>query len=121
MQVDSANLSKGRKGENQACNYLKSHGFKIMERNFRVRTGEIDIIAQKDSVFHFFEVKTRSGRGFGSPFDAINFRKKNKIRQTAKWYFAKNKHIKAPCLFGVIGVDISQEPPFVECIIDAFT
>ncbi|MFH1873585.1 MAG: YraN family protein [Pseudomonadota bacterium] len=120
MQVDSLNLTKGKMGENAACAYLKQHGYKIIERNFRVRIGEIDIIAQKDDILHFFEVKTRFGSKFGGPFAALNFRKKAKIRKTAQWYLAQNKNLNTPCLFGAIGVDISQTPPSVECLVDAF-
>lgn len=73
-------------GENAACEYLILKGYSILERNFRKGYGEIDIIATKDDVLVFIEVKTRSSNKFGTPFDSILGKKLNKVISGAKYY-----------------------------------
>lgn len=73
-------------GEEAACEYLKKQGYRILERNFRKSYGEIDIIAQKEEVIVFIEVKTRTTSSFGSPFDAIAPQKLRQIIKGAKYY-----------------------------------
>ena len=120
MQEDLSNRDKGQQGEDLACHYLIKNGFNIVCRNFRTPRGEIDIVAQKKQMLHFFEVKTRLGTRFGDPFEALTTVKKRRLRQTAQWFLLKHKEHNKPCLFGVIGVDLSCQPAAVECIIDAF-
>lgn len=84
----------GIKGENHAVNFLKKHGYQIIERNFRSRAGEIDIIALESQTLVFIEVKARSTSEFGSPLDAITPWKLNSIIRTAEFY--KLKHPKLP-------------------------
>lgn len=110
----------GESGESLACRYLKEKGYKIVEQNFRTPIGEIDIVAKKKGMLHFFEVKTRHGSKFGGPFEAIMRWKRRRIKKTAEWFLVKNKKMSMPCLFGVIGIDVSQDPPKIECIVDAF-
>lgn len=59
----------GKKGEDIAHVYISKKGFITLERNYRKKWGEIDIIAQKDNILHFFEVKTVSRRSFGGHFE----------------------------------------------------
>lgn len=73
-------------GEDAACKYLENNGYKILERNFRKGYGEIDIIAVKDKVLVFVEVKTRTSNKFGTPFEAITSFKLNKLLTGAKFY-----------------------------------
>ena len=83
----------GKWGENLACQYLEENGYKIIERNFLCRQGEIDIIAKdilkKEIVF--LEVKTRSNFRYGNPADAVDVGKQRHIRQVAKYYIYKNR------------------------------
>ncbi len=79
----SQNLDFGRLGESLACDYLKKNGFIILKRNFYCKYGEIDIIATKNKVLHFIEIKTRHGLDFGDPIFAINAFKQEKIKKTA--------------------------------------
>lgn len=120
MQVLLSKREIGKSGESLACSYLKDNGYAILERNFKTPTGEIDIIAKRKGTLHFFEVKARHGFGFGSPFEALTPVKLKHIRRTAEWFLAKNKRFAMPCLFGVIGIDLSHEPPKIECMTDAF-
>lgn len=84
------NFKKGRRGEEIAASYLKNKGFKILEQNFRTRFGEIDLIASKNSVLHFIEVKLKVGDRFGSPEDMINRNKIMQVVKTAQAYMLIN-------------------------------
>lgn len=80
------NLPLGRFGEDLAAKHLKSLGFKIIERNFRSRVGEIDIIVQEKNTLVFIEVKTRFGDKYGKPEEAITPWKIKSIIRTAQFY-----------------------------------
>lgn len=73
-------------GENAACNFLKSKGYKILERNYRKSYGEVDIIAVDKNTLVFIEVKTRTTNSYGTPFDAISRSKIAQIIKTASYY-----------------------------------
>jgi putative endonuclease len=84
----------GQRGEDEAVRYLIHNGFKIIERNFRIRNGEIDIIALDESVkpkeLVFVEVKTRLSDLYGDPLEAINYYKMQALKRTALFYQIKN-------------------------------
>jgi len=95
----------GNIAENRACEYLKKNGYKIIERNFYTKFGEIDIIAFKDDVFHFIEVK--SGKSF-EPIFNITPTKIKRIIRSAEVYIKQNKIDSAFCIDAVIvkgGID----------------
>ncbi len=73
----------GAWGERLAARYLREHGLAIVDRNWRCRYGEIDIVARDGDCLVFCEVKTRSGEGFGAPFEAVTWRKQRRLRQLA--------------------------------------
>jgi putative endonuclease len=79
----------GGHGEDFAAKVLEDSGFRILDRNYRSRTGEIDIIAVKDGVIHFVEVKTRTGDEYGYPSDAVTESKRHNIRRTAECYLSE--------------------------------
>lgn len=76
----------GRFGEELAANYLQSLGYQILERNYLAKFGEIDIIAKLNDTIAFVEVKTRKNSVFGTPGQAVNYRKQSKIIKTANLY-----------------------------------
>lgn len=80
------NLPKGKIGEEIACKYLKSHGFKIVERNFRKGYSEIDIVALDGKTLVFVEVKTRYSNTFGNPEEAITYWKMKSLVRAAEYY-----------------------------------
>lgn len=87
------NNIEGKKGEIKAVLFLKKDGYKILETNFKNKIGEIDIIAEKDGVIVFIEVKNRSTYRFGRPIEAVDFRKQSKIKKVAEIYLMiKNKY-----------------------------
>ena len=76
----------GAFGEDAACEYLEENDYEILERNFSLKTGEIDIIAEKDDCTVFVEVKTRKNNFYGEPSEAVNWQKQEHIRRTALLY-----------------------------------
>ncbi len=98
----------GKIGEQLACKYLEKLGYKIIQRNFYSRQGEIDIIAKQDKMIIFIEVKTRTNEQFGKPAEAVNRIKKKHIYQTAKYYLYNTKQEKKNIRFDVIEVYIKN-------------
>ncbi|QSZ26621.1 YraN family protein [Aceticella autotrophica] len=81
----------GNLGEKIAEKILKDSGYKIIDKNFKCSIGEIDIITEKDNNLIFIEVKTRTSIKYGSPSDAVNFYKRNKIIKVAQTFIMLNK------------------------------
>lgn len=81
-------MALGAKGEDIAERYLKKKGYRIVERNYRCRLGEIDIIALDGSTLVFIEVKTRRNQNYGRPCEAVNAVKIRHILRTATCYTA---------------------------------
>lgn len=76
----------GNKGENLACSLLEKRGYLIVDRNVRGRFGEIDIVAKKDGIYHFIEVRLRSNSTFGTPVETVNAKKRLRLRKTIEYY-----------------------------------
>ncbi|WP_092562752.1 YraN family protein [Anaeromicropila populeti] len=81
----------GAEQEEAAVKYLEQAGYRIIERNFYTRAGEIDIIGYDEGYLVFIEVKFRSNAAFGFPGEAIDNRKRNSIIKTAEYYIYKNQ------------------------------
>ena len=80
----------GRYGEDRAASYLQERGYEIIDRNWRSQVGEIDLVAKERDRLVFIEVKTRSGSGFGHPFEAITANKVARMRRlVSDWCVAK--------------------------------
>lgn len=84
-----SNNDKGAVGESVAAEFFRSIGFQILERNYRNRSGEIDLIAKKGKLLVFIEVKSRSSEQYGLPQEAVTFSKQKKIRDVALFYLQK--------------------------------
>lgn len=81
-------LLLGRKGERIACRFLLRKGFDILARRYQGRTGELDIIAFEQETLVFLEVKTRSSRQFGDPWEYVDWQKQQILRRTAEEFIA---------------------------------
>jgi len=81
-----SNKYTGSKGEEMAAEYLKQNGYNIVERNWRFKHWEVDIIASKGNCMHFFEIKTRSSEMYGHPEESISKKKMNNLRNAAEEY-----------------------------------
>jgi len=102
--VSHARLALGAWGEEQAAEYLRLQGMKILQRNYRTPVGEIDIIAKNKKFLVFVEVKTRRGVAFGSPQEAVGERKQRQIIRTCQWYLQEHKCGKLQPRFDVAAV-----------------
>jgi putative endonuclease len=97
---------KGITGEKTARKYLKKHGLKIIEVNFRVKLGEIDIIAREKDTLVFVEVKSAMNTSFGNPLDWIPLWKQRRIIRVSQLYMLnKGLHDKTQVRYDVVGVD----------------
>lgn len=94
-----------KKGEDVACEYLKKNGYKIIERNFRKRYGEIDVVALDRGTLVFVEVKTRRSSEYGSPLEAITPWKLRSLVRSAQYY--KLTHPKLPDLLRIDAVSVT--------------
>jgi len=111
--------SIGQKGEDIAAHYLKEKGYKILHRNYRTPLGEADVIMADNDILVFVEVKTRSGTAFGEPFEAVDFRKQEKIRRIALYYLKLNK-LQKQVRFDVVSIVSSNGRPDIRHIVEAF-
>ncbi len=96
----------GARGEDLAASHLKLLGFEILERNFRARSGEIDIVAQDGEYIVFVEVKARRPGRFGRAAEQITSAKRRRIVRTARAYIAARGLEGRPCRFDVVAIDI---------------
>jgi putative endonuclease len=103
----------GQRGERIAARYLTDHGLRLLDRNWRCREGELDIVARDGDAIVFCEVKTRRGTGFGHPVEAVTPAKQRRLRLLAqRWLQAHDEH--APDLrFDVVGVLVPPTGPAV--------
>ena len=109
--------SVGTDYETKACEFLETQGFFVMERNFRCRQGEIDIIAKEGPHLVFVEVKYRASGSAGTPLSAVDARKQRKISRVALYYLTKKGYPETtPCRFDVVGIS----PGRTELIRNAF-
>lgn len=110
----------GRFGENLAVEYLYKNGYQIIERNFRFKKSEIDIIALKDNQLIVVEVKTRETAQIGEPYKAVT-RKKQKQIITVADYYVKLKNLWLDVQFDIISIVHNSFRTNLEHIPHAFT
>ncbi len=92
IKPPDARRQRGRTGEEIARRHLKRRLYRIIETNYRSRYGEIDIIARRGNIIVFIEVKARSGKLLGEPFEAVGPRKQLQIRRMAAMWLAQHQH-----------------------------
>ena len=110
----------GIKGEDLAAKFLRKKGYRIVDRNFKTPIGEIDIVAEDGETLVFVEVKTRCGDAFGHPFEAVDARKRVKLRKVALYYLKNRRRNDAPSRFDVLSIRAKSGKEEIEHIIDAF-
>ncbi len=109
--MPTATTRLGARGERIAAAYLTDVGLRLLDRNWRCREGELDIVAREGAAIVFCEVKTRRGTGFGHPVEAVTPTKQRRLRILAqRWLTAHDEH--APDLrFDVVGVLVPTTGP----------
>lgn len=95
----------GTEYENMAAEYLIEKGYQILERNYRNKIGEIDIIAQQTDTIVYVEIKYRSSDKYGNPLDAVDYKKQKRISKVAMLHYVQNgARLHKQCRFDVIGI-----------------
>jgi putative endonuclease len=112
----------GRAGEKAAAKALKRAGYKVVERNFACKGGEIDLIAKDKNTLVFVEVKTRSSDEFAPPELAVNLRKRTRIIRAARFYLQRNGLDDVNCRFDIVSVlwRPGLRKPHIEILPNAF-
>lgn len=109
----------GIKGEELAVEFLQKNGYKILERNWRFKKAEVDIISQKNDVLAVIEVKTRSSNYFGNPQDFVNS-KKIKLLVEAINEYVTSKNLNVEVRFDIIAILKNKKTFEIEHLEDAF-
>ncbi|MEW6034735.1 MAG: YraN family protein [Chloroflexota bacterium] len=96
----------GALGEKLAADLLKKRGYRILERNYRCREGEIDIVARQGDCLVFVEVRTKTGGGFGSPEESVTAAKKGKLVTAALSYLQGHRGPPADWRIDMVAVEL---------------
>ena len=111
----------GQVGEKHAARFLRRHGYRIVKRNYRCTTGEIDLIALDGATIVFVEVKTRSSREHADPQDAVTPGKQRRLTRGAKAFLAQTHSSERACRFDVVAITLDGKKPLeIKHIQDAF-
>lgn len=110
----------GIEGENLACAELERLGYAIVERRYRSRFGEIDIVAREGSTIVFVEVKTKTSGSFGDPVEEVTPQKRRQIAAMGEEYYSFRCDRRTQCRFDVVAIDLSELPPRITLYKDAF-
>ena len=94
--MENSNQRLGRLGEDAAARWYVAAGYQLLDRNWRCDLGEVDLIVGREAMVAFVEVKTRSSRRYGSGFDAVDWRKQNRIRRVALSWLAETRRPDSP-------------------------
>jgi putative endonuclease len=103
--MTQARQAFGSRGEDLACSELEHRGYAILERRYRCRLGEVDIVARDGDVTVFVEVKARENGEFGGGAAAVTPAKQRTIARVAMDYLARHRLVDRPCRFDVVVVD----------------
>lgn len=116
-----SNKDKGNLGELAALNYLTQNNYVILDKNFRTKYGEIDIVAKDNDYISFIEVKTRKDLKLGLPCEAVNFSKRNRIARMALMYISRKKLQGHNFRFDVMEIILNNnQVKYLRLIKDAF-
>ena len=114
------NRASGDLGEEIARRYLARKGYRIVERNYRTRRGELDLIARQDDTLVVVEVKLRRTTSYGDPLDAVTPRKQRSIRLMAEEYLSERDPNYGELRFDVLGILLLAGRPEITHVEDAF-
>ncbi|MEN8206733.1 MAG: YraN family protein [Pseudomonadota bacterium] len=112
--------TRGKDAEDRACHYLQTQGLQLLQRNYRSKRGEIDLILQDKSSLVFVEVRYRSNPRFGTAAESVDRRKQSRLIACAQHYLLTHPDsCEQPCRFDV--VSITESTTAIEWIPNAFT
>lgn len=110
-QIPQPRQKLGNIGEDLAASYLRRLGYSILDRNYKARYGEIDIIALDHDTLVFVEVKTRTNTSFGTPEEAVTPRKLAEVVKTAEYYKSTHDGLPEELRVDVIGIQLEGRSP----------
>ena len=110
----------GIAGEDVAAGVLRRRGFAIVDRNWRCRDGELDVVARRGGLVVFCEVKARRTRSFGEPFEAVDARKQARLRRLAARWLAEHRARASEVRFDVVSIVFTEGGPQVVHLENAF-
>lgn len=115
------NTQTGHNFESLAEKYLVKSGYKIIKRNFHYgKLGEIDIVAEKDNILVFCEVKGRNNNNYGTAIESVSYGKQIKLRKAAEGYMLINKVTNKDCRMDLVAIDIIAGKPQITHLENAF-
>lgn len=109
---------QGAAGENLALRFLEGRGLTLVQRNFRCKGGELDLIMRDDQALVFIEVRAHHDEGFGTPAETITRTKQRRLIRAASFYLQKFR-LDVACRFDVVAVTLGETPQ-IDWIQDAF-
>ncbi len=107
----------GKSGEQVACDALRRRGYEILERRYRTRYGEIDIVCRYRDLLVFVEVKARVGRQFGTALEAVTALKQRRVAAIAGDYLTRRHIAPCHCRFDVVGITYDEQGRVIETTI----
>jgi len=110
----------GERGEDLACRALVARGYHILQRRYRTRYGELDIVAEHEGLLIFVEVRARGSGRFGHPADSVGPQKQQRVAAMAESYLGLERMHHRVCRFDVVTVETGTQPPRVTIYPDAF-
>ena len=111
-------IGQGRQAEQQACNFLQAQGLRLVEKNYRCRHGEIDLIMRDGEGLVFVEVRYRHGGSFGGALASIDVRKQRKLISTALHYLQARRQ-RCSARFDVIAIGANSRIDWIPNAFDA--
>ncbi len=112
---------RGDDAENAACDYLRSQGLTLVERNFLCKRGEIDLVMRQANTTVFVEVRYRRNAQYGSAAESVDWRKQEKLLATAEHYLQQHpKAARGACRFDVVALTMQNQQHKIDWIMDAF-
>lgn len=110
----------GDRGEEIALKYLTGQGYELVERNYRTRYGEIDLVLRQKNTLVFVEVKLRTGTGYGDPLESVTPRKQDQVRAVAEQYLDEVEPQFTDLRFDVVGIIVGNGKSTVSHVENAF-
>jgi len=112
---------RGAWAEDLACRHLLDQGLRLLNRNYRCRHGEIDLVMQEATTIAFVEVRLRSRTNFGSGAESVDARKQARLLSSAEHYLQRHATLLTDCRFDVVSIRRSGNSHQIEWIRHAFT
>ena len=106
--MSRARVKLGQLGEDLAARAVSEQGYEIVDRNWRCREGEVDIVARRSGAWTFFEVRTRRGRRFGAPEESLSPEKEQRMYDVALEYLMDREEVDPDWRIGFVAVELDR-------------